>query len=189
MSRTTPTHCDECARPFRARGTAEANHPGTVFHAGRGLCNRCYIRAKRAGQLHGHQLTRTATDTPKTCAHCQRPTRPHGIQATDLADTVLYGAAGLCVTCYRDQLDSPHEQLQRARSLQAKAARDAAKAEAAEARRAARGRDRIPVTVHGHHDPSPIVRDLAAWLDAYLTDRRHRGIPPQGLPGTPAVTR
>lgn len=39
---TRPTHCIGCRRKFRPHRTEEALFPGTVMHAGRGLCTTCH---------------------------------------------------------------------------------------------------------------------------------------------------
>lgn len=38
---TRPDNCLGCERPFRPRQAKLADHPGTVYHAGHGLCRTC----------------------------------------------------------------------------------------------------------------------------------------------------
>lgn len=42
---TTVTKCAQCVRPMRPNKTPLNDHPGTVMHRAKGLCDTCYITA------------------------------------------------------------------------------------------------------------------------------------------------
>lgn len=77
-----PDNCVKCERTFRPSRTLVAQYPGTVMHAGRGLCHAC-----RGSERASH------------CRGCERPFRPRHSLATDHPNTVQRHAAGLCATC------------------------------------------------------------------------------------------
>lgn len=44
---TRPEACRGCERPFRPRRAKMADYPGTVYHAGHGLCHTCERHPER----------------------------------------------------------------------------------------------------------------------------------------------
>jgi hypothetical protein len=47
--KTRPDNCRDCDRPFRPRGAKVADHPGTVYYWGNGLCRTCREHPKNRG--------------------------------------------------------------------------------------------------------------------------------------------
>lgn len=85
--------CKECARPLRPIGVEREEAPGTVRHAGRGLCGGCYSRWRRhaARELSAEAPTEpVATDDHTAALHRERlaeymaDRRRRGIPATGL---------------------------------------------------------------------------------------------------------
>lgn len=91
----TPAKCSKCERPLRAHRARAADHPGTVKHAGHGLCSTCASggtpgRAGKGGKARQNLV--------KPCAKCEAPTVARG---NPLGEGQRYRAGhGLCVPCY-----------------------------------------------------------------------------------------
>lgn len=70
--------CVECDYPLRPQGTTLADHPGTRTLQGRGLCQRCYQHAWRAGQIAEARNAETAAEggmwTNAPAGHVYLPT-------------------------------------------------------------------------------------------------------------------
>lgn len=78
-----PDNCVGCEKSFRPNRAQVAQYPGTVMHAGRGLCHEC----RRLRRVGSH------------CRGCERPFRPGHARATEYPGTVQHHAHGHCATC------------------------------------------------------------------------------------------
>jgi hypothetical protein len=96
LSRTRKhPNCLACNRPFRMEKETAAERPGTVQYTRAGLCSGCARRKERTGNPAPVQSPGNGS-----CSHCERPMRPKRATPTQRPGTVLYGAQGLCTTCY-----------------------------------------------------------------------------------------
>jgi hypothetical protein len=91
----TPEKCSKCERPLRPHRARAADHPGTVKHAGHGLCTTC-ARGGTPGRKGKGGRPRQNLVTP--CVKCETPTVARG---NPLGEGQRYRAGrGLCVRCY-----------------------------------------------------------------------------------------
>lgn len=106
----------------------------------------------------------------KICEGCERPIRGNRDAAADHPGTVV-GHGGLCNRCHwrrrngkkPTDIDPPDAQAQRDTALKTGI------------------HDHIPITIAGHDDPDPKIRDLAQQAEHFLEARRSRDVPPQGV--------
>ena len=55
-----PEHCVSCDHPMRQQSVPKESAPGTRIYQGRGLCTRCYMRARRAATASDRAKQREA---------------------------------------------------------------------------------------------------------------------------------
>lgn len=94
MKQQRPDACQGCDRPFRPNRAPVANHPGTVMHAGRGLCHVCHLREQ------GRE--------PSPCpGGCGRLLRPYRTKLDDFPGTLSRsGKGGRCKMCRPKDADA-----------------------------------------------------------------------------------
>jgi len=91
----TPERCSKCERPLRAHRARAADHPGTVKHAGHGLCSTCASGGSPGRKGKGGKPRQNLV-TP--CVKCETPTVARG---NPLGEGQRYRAGhGLCIRCY-----------------------------------------------------------------------------------------
>lgn len=91
-------NCKDCGRPMRTTGKTRADYPGTIRHAGRGLCGRCHRHHQKAGTLNTMHPVKP-TPAPE-CNQCGVALRTKRDNPDDHPYTRMRAGRGLCSTCY-----------------------------------------------------------------------------------------
>lgn len=91
-------NCKDCGRPMRTTGKTRADYPGTIRHAGRGLCGRCHKHRAKAGTLH--EVPTTVGSAPTQCKECHVTLRSKLHTQEDRPETRARAGRGFCSTCY-----------------------------------------------------------------------------------------
>jgi len=86
--------CQHCGEPMRIGNSRATDHPGTVGHHARGLCNACYLNPDRILKLA----------YPKPCDNCDVLMRPDSAPPEKYPTAeAAHGGYGLCKACYMHQ--------------------------------------------------------------------------------------
>lgn len=96
-----PKNCTQCAAPLApARTTLDQIPEGHRVHRGHGLCDACYLRARRNGGTPTKATGSRGRSMKYThCSTCSRPLRPSNRPARNYPGTVQHAGHGICSSC------------------------------------------------------------------------------------------